>query len=614
MTAPLRETALAEPRVEVLRRADGTIIVRSPRALPPYPRQLGEYLRHWAHAAPERCFLAERASDGAWRRLSFSEARRQADAMSGALLARGHSADRPVAALGDNSINLAILKLACMQVGIPVMPLSPAYSLMSQSFDKLKAILGKFKPSMIHVPRIAPYQKALSALALDGIEILCDAADPLRPNASSMADYLAGEDSAAVERAFTAVDPDQPVKILLTSGSTGAPKGVINTHRMMIASGAGTDQLWPFLGARPPVILDWLPWSHTFGANFSFNQILRHGGTMYIDGGRPAPGRIDETVRNLREVNPTLLYNVPRGYDMLIGHLEADDGLARNVFADLDVVFYAGAALPQSLFDRLDRLARRVRGTRIPLLSALGSTETAPVATLGHWCTDQTGSIGLPISGTELKLVPNGGKLELRVKGEGVSPGYYRDDETTAAAFDNEGFFKIGDALRFADPARPELGLLFDGRVAENFKLMSGTWVHVGNLRLAIISACAPIVQDAVIAGEGREDIAALLLANADACRRLVPDAATDQALPALLARPEITRHLEQAVARHNAANPGSSMSVRRVAWLATPPSIDRSEITDKGYINQRAVLANRADLVDSLYAQPPGIAPGPLS
>jgi feruloyl-CoA synthase len=601
---------LAEPRVDVINRPDGTILVRSARELPPYPRQLGDHLRRWAQEAPDRTFLAERDEQGGWRRLSFAAARHQADALASALLARGHGAERPVMALGDNSIALAVLILACMQIGVPVMPVSPAYSLMSQSFDKLKAIAATFRPSLIHAPKIAPFAKALAALPLDGVEILCDAADPLRPDASTLRDYLATTPGEALERAYAAVDPDQPVKILLTSGSTGAPKGVINTHRMMIASGAGTDQLWPFLGARPPVLVDWLPWNHTFGANFSFNQILRHGGTMYIDGGRPAPGRIDVTVRNLREISPTLLYNVPRGYDMLIGHLEADEALTRNVFADLDVVFYAGAALPQALFDRLDALARRATGRRVPLLSALGSTETAPVATLGHWLTDRTGSIGLPISGTELKLVPNGGKLELRVRGPGVTPGYYRDAQKTEEAFDEEGFFKIGDALRFADPARPELGLLFDGRVAENFKLMSGTWVHVGNLRLALISACAPIVQDAVIAGEGRDEIGALLFANADSCRRLVQAAPADEPLAALLARPEVTRHLEQALARHNAANSGSSMAVRRAAWLLAPPSIDRSEITDKGYINQRALLANRAALVEQLYAAPPGIVP----
>jgi feruloyl-CoA synthase len=597
------QAALAAARVVVEQRADSAIIIGSGRDLPTHARHVGEWLRRWAQEAPDRVFLAERAGDG-WRNLTYQAARNGADAIAAALLAREHDATRPVATLGDNAINQALLKLGAMQAGIPVLPISPAYSLLSQTFDKLKHVVATMQPSVIYVPRAAPFAKALVALDLSDATLLLDRPDAQRPGAESLGDWLATPPDQAAEAAYERIGADSVAKILLTSGSTGMPKGVINTQRMMTANAAAIDQVWPFLGRRPPVIVDWLPWNHTFGTNFNFNTILRHGGTMYIDAGRPAPGRFDETLRNLRAVAPTLLYNVPRGFDMLVPALEGDDALARNVFRDLDIIFYAGAALPRHLWERLDTLARRHRGAPVPILSALGSTETAPVATLSHWHADDHGAVGLPVAGTTLKLVPNGGKLEMRVKGPNVTPGYYGDAARAREAFDDEGFFKLGDAVRFADAARPERGLIFDGRVAENFKLASGTWVHVGTLRLAVITACAPIVQDAVITGHDRDALGVLLFPNLPACRTLCGGAA---AAPAdVLVHPEIRRRLTAGLAAHNRDNPGSSMAIARALWLLAPPSIDANEITDKGYVNQRGVLAVRAELVARLHAGAP--------
>jgi feruloyl-CoA synthase len=380
------------------------------------------------------------------------------------------------------------------------------------------------------------------------------------------------------------------------------PKGVINTQRMLCSNGKAVDLVWPFLAKRPPVIVDWLPWSHTFGTNFNFSQVLRHGGAMYIDAGKPMPGRIETTLTNLRDIRPTLLYNVPRGFDALLPHVESDDDFAAHLFGDLDAIFYAGAALPQNIWDRLEAVAVRVRGRRVPILSALGSTETAPVATLGHWASDVANTIGLPVPGTEIKLVPAGGKLEIRVRGPNITPGYFRAPALTAKAFDEEGFFRLGDAVKLVDPKRPERGLLFDGRVSENFKLMSGTWVAAGNVRLAAIAAGAPIIQDAVVAGHDRQEIGLLIFPNPAGCRAVAKNAPADMPFEDLIRRPEVRNHLLAGFARHNAQYPGGSTRIARALLMTEPPSVDGNEITDKGYINQRGVLDRRAALVERLF------------
>jgi feruloyl-CoA synthase len=601
---PFLDLALAEPAVEVERRKNGETLLRSSVQLASFPRHVCEYLLRWASAQPERSFLAERETSGVWRKLSYGDAAALSDRVSQYLLDHGHNSDRPVAALCDNCINMALLKLGAMQVGIPFLPISPAYSLMSENFAKLKYIMAEFSPSLIYISSLAPFARALKAIDAGGVELVADDGHAEFETAIPFNQIVSAAAGPEVEKRRKSVSEDTIAKILLTSGSTGMPKGVINTQRMLCANGAAIDQVWPFLTQKPPIIIDWLPWSHTFGTNFNFNQILRNGGTMYIDAGKPAPGKIDITLRNLREIQPTLLYNVPRGFDMLLPALEADDDLGRHVFKKLDVIFYAGAALPPHLWQRLDTLAIRHRGKRLPILSALGSTETAPVASLCHWPAADIGGVGLPVPGCELKLVPDGGKLEMRVRGVHVTPGYYRRPGLTEKAFDEEGFFKLGDAVAFIDLVRPERGLRFDGRVSENFKLLSGTWVQVGDLRLSAISAAAPAIQDAVVTGHDREEVGLLIFPNLEGCRKICN--APDASLAEIAARPELHAHFVKTLGAFNVVNSGSSRQIARVLVMTTPPSIDGNEITDKGYINQRAVLEGRAALVQRLYAERP--------
>lgn len=595
---------LAPPRVTVERRATGELIVSSLIAMPAYPQQIGSYLRRWAECAPNRTFLAERSISGDWRTLTYAEARTKADRISESLLRGGHGPARPVMSLSENSINMALLKLAAMQVGIPFLPVSPSYSLASRSFAKLKYVIEKFSPSLIYVADSVPHEAALQSLPLSGLDIVSDVASETLPNGVVFDDLVARPATALVDERFAETGPSSVAKILLTSGSTGLPKGVINTHRMMCVAGVSTDSVWPFLGEKPPVIVDWLPWNHTFGTNFNFNQILRHGGTMYIDAGKPSPNAFEITLRNLRAVQPTLLYNVPRGYDALIPELEKDPSFAQHLLEKIDIIFYAGSALPAHLWERLDQLAIRTRGARIPILSTLGSTETGPVATLSHWPGADIGSVGLPVPGVSVKLVPEGQKYEFRVKGQNITPGYYNDPVLTAQAFDEEGYFKLGDAVNFVDPERPERGLRFEGRISENFKLSSGTWVQVGEIRLAALSSAAPIIQDAVVTGHDRNEIGLLIFPNFNACRELTGQKCVT---PEDFVRdPVVQEFLRKSLNGLNGTQATNSRRICRVLLMAEPPSIDANEITDKGYTNQRAVLERRRCLVERLYAETP--------
>jgi feruloyl-CoA synthase len=568
----------APVRVDVERRPDGATLLRSAQPLGPYPRALTEWLARWSEAAPERVFLAERAGQ-AWRRLSYRDAYGAVRRIGQALLDRGLGQDRPVAILSDNSVDHALLALGAMHVGVPVAPISPAYSLMSKDFGKLKYIFELIRPGLVWT---ADPQKFAPALAAVGAA------------SASLAELLETNPGSTLEREHAAVGPDTVAKILFTSGSTGVPKGVINTHRMMCSNQQSWVQIWPFLEERPPVICEWLPWNHTFGGNGTFNMVLRNGGTLHIDGGKPAPGLVETTVRNLKEVSPTMHFNVPRGFDLLLPFLESDAALRASFFRDLDLVFYAGAALPQNLWERIEKLALAEKGGRLTMLSAWGSTETAPMATCVHYPIERAGVIGVPAPGCELKLVPSGGKLEARVRGPNVTPGYYRREDLTRAAFDEEGFYRIGDALKLADPADPGKGLLFDGRVAEDFKLTTGTWVHAGMVRVKLIAAGNPLIQDAVITGHDRDEVGALVFLNPAVAKDLAPDA--------------VRARLAQALKALAADATGSSMHPARVLVMPEPPSIDANEITDKGYINQRAVLERRAALVERLYAGGPDV------
>src|SRR5262245_11898949 len=483
----------APSEVRVEKRADGSLVLRSPQPLKPYVRCVSDWLKQWYEKAPDRTFLAERKKDGAWRRLAYRDALSDVRRIGQGLLNLGLGAEKPVAILSDNSIDFALLSLGAMHVGVPVAPISTAYSLMSKDFAKLKTIFEMIRPGLVFAADPERYGPALAAVGA---------------KSASVAELLETNPGSTGEVAHSRVTPDTVAKILFTSGSTGIPKGVVNTQRMLTSNQQSWAQVWPFLEDAPPVICEWLPWNHTFGGNATFGLVLRNGGTFYIDGGKPAPGLFDITLRNLREVPTTMHFNVPRAYDLLVPQLESDAQLRATFFRDLKMLFYAGAALPQNLWERLERLALQEKGGELAMTSSWGSTETAPMAVSVYSPADRAGVIGLPGPGCEIKLVPSGSKLEARVKGPNVTPGYLRSPELTKAAFDEEGYYRIGDALKLADPAAPEKGLVFDGRVAEDFKLTTGTWVHVGAIRVKLIAACNPLLQDAEIGrASGRERV-----------------------------------------------------------------------------------------------------------
>jgi feruloyl-CoA synthase len=590
------DSLFATPAIIADARADGSILVRSTTPLKPAARCVGDWLEHWALQAPDRIFLGERANaDSPWTTVTYREALGIVRAAASWVLAQGLSAQRPLVILSDNSIDHALFALAAQHVGVPSAAISPAYSLMSRDFDKLKSMISLIEPGAIYVTGTKPFAAALAAIRpLHRATIVSGTADDA--DALPFRAIAATPEAADVATAFAAVTPDTIAKFLFTSGSTGAPKAVINTQRMLTSSQQAKAQTWTFLeDSRDELtILDWLPWSHTFGANHNFNLVLRNGGTLYIDGGKPAPGLFSTSLANLRSVVPTVYFNVPRGFDMLIAALRTDEELRRKFFEGTKFAFYAGAALPQNLWDALEELSLHTVGRPLPMVSAWGSTETSPLATDCHFLAKRSGNIGVPISGTELKLMPSGDKLEVRVRGPNVTPGYWKAPELTAQAFDEEGFYMIGDAVTFADPQHPELGLFFDGRVAEDFKLNSGTWVSVGTLRVAGISALAPLAQDIVISGHGRDEVRFLVFPNIAACRAAagLPESAD---VKDVIGHASVRDAIAQGLARLKAQGTHSSGHATRALLLAEPASVDGGEITDKGYINQRAVLTRRA-------------------
>jgi feruloyl-CoA synthase len=613
-----RDTSLlfAKPEMSVTSRPDGTTLLETPHRLGDYPRCVGEDLERWARLAPDRLFLQQRDASGQWTGLTYAQALRQVYCIAAWLLKDGRPGpDHPVVVLSDNSIEHALLMLACLHVGIPYSALSPAYSLVSQDHAKLKTLIALLDPGLIYVADPGRYAAALASidrihtapLVISGYSIPSDEqpSSGASPAMLPFADLLSHADDDAVRQAFAGVGPDTVAKILFTSGSTGDPKGVINTQRMLCAPQQGLAQLWPFMKNTPPILLDWLPWNHTFGGNHNFNLILKNGGTLFLDTGKPMPGMFDASIRNLQDVSPSLYLNVPRAFDMLVPALRADRELRRAFFSRLQLIFYAAAALPQTLWDALIELSTEELGHPVPMVTSWGSTETAPLATHCNYQATRSGVIGLPIPGVQLKLLPNGEKLEVRVKGPNVTPGYYKQPELTQKAFDEEGFYRIGDAVRFVDSKHPELGLLFDGRVAEDFKLSSGTWVNTGKLRVGGIEALAPIVQDIVITGHDRDFVGFLIFPNAAACRQLAgltPDAPMGD----VLSHPAVRRHVEKGMMEMKRNWAGTSNYPQRAIIMADPPSVDGNEITDKGYINQAAVLRRRAALVDKIHALSP--------
>jgi len=580
-------------------------VIESPVTLGRYETQVGQMLRHWAAQTPLSPFLVERDNDGRWVRLCYAEAADRADSVSQALLDRNLSLERPVMVLSGNSIEHALLSLGAMQVGIPVVPVSPAYSLLSGDHQRLKALFELCSPGLVYVSDSGPFGPALAALPLAGAELVTGTNSGAGPSATAFSDLLATPAEGAVNRAFDAVGPETVAKILFTSGSTGVCKGVINTHRMLCSNQKSLALVWPFIEKVRPLLLDWLPWNHTFGGNHNFTLVLRNGGVMYIDAGKPLPELIEQTIDNLREVSPTMYFNVPAGYSMLLPYLEDDKVLCEHFFRNLKLLMFAAAALPKDLWERLERLSVAVLGRKVPITSAWGTTETAPLATTAHFPIEDIANIGIPVPGVSVKMLPFGDKMELRVKGPNITPGYHRRPELTAKMFDEEGYYLAGDAGRLVDPLDPARGILFDGRITEDFKLMTGTWVSTGTVRVNAIAAASPLIRDAVVTGSNRADIGLLAWLNDAAGEQFLTGGGQPLSSPLIL-NPVIRARLVKDLAGYNTRNPGSSRCIRRIMLMSEPPEIDAGEITDKGYINQRAVQERRADLVERLYAESP--------
>ncbi|HEX7384003.1 MAG TPA: feruloyl-CoA synthase [Burkholderiaceae bacterium] len=586
----------------VERRADGSLVLRSTEALKPYPARLTDRLLHWAAAAPERTLVARRVEGGDWHRVSFAQALASARSIAQALIERGLSPERPVAVLSENSIDHFLLMLGSMFAGVPIVPVSPAYSLLSQDHSKLKHILGVATPGLVFASHGTPYGRAIHAAVAADAEVVLGRGELEGRRCTPFGELLAARPTDAVERRHAEVGPDTVAKLLFTSGSTKLPKGVINTHRMLASNQQSIAQCFPELEETPPVLVDWLPWNHTFGGNHNTGIVLYHGGTLYIDDGKPTPQGIGETLRNLREVAPTVYFNVPKGFEEIAKALEVDAQLRRTFFSRVKFCFFAGAGLAQPVWDRLDAVAEQEIGERIRMITGLGMTETAPFGICANRDEVKSGYLGLPAPGWSIKVVPVGEKLECRYLGPSLTPGYWRNPEQTADSYDEEGYFRSGDAVLPIVPGDWASGMKFDGRTAEDFKLATGTFVSVGPLRAKVIAEGAPYVQDAVVAGLNRDDVAVLVFPRLDDCRDLarMPASAT----PAeVLAAPAVRDFFQQLADRLWATGTGSASRVARLRVLEEPPSIDAGEVTDKGSINQRAVLARREALVDAVYA-----------
>ncbi len=603
----VRNVRLRTSGASLERLSDDAVLVRSDEPLGPYPKVLTDRLLHWAKVAPERTCVAKRQPGGGdWRRLPYAEVASAITRIGQALLDRGLSSDRPVVILSENDIEHYLLMFAGQHVGIPTAHLSPVYSLGSRDFAALRHILNLLTPGLIFVSDASRYRRAIDAVVEKDLELVVTDSPPPGRNATLFSDLAATAPTAAVDVAHAAIDPDSVAKLLFTSGSTGLPKGVINTHRMICCNQQQIAQVFRFLEDEPPILVDWLPWNHTFGGNHNTGIALYNGGSFYIDEGKPGPKWIAETVRNLREISTAAYFNVPKGYEDLLPHLRADRHLRKTFFSRLRLLFYAGAGLSQPVWDAYRALAQEACGERVIMVTGLGATETAPMAIQTTWETEQAGVIGIPIPGVEAKLVSRGEKLEVRVRGPNITLGYWRQPALTERAFDEEGFYIFGDAVRFVDPEDVNKGFLFDGRLSEDFKLSTGTWVSVGPLRGRILSHFSPYVRDVVITGHDRDFAGILIFADLDACAALCPDLPPDAPMAVILAHPAVRERFQSLLEDFAAGATGSSRRVVRAILLHEPPSLDAGEVTDKGSLNQRKVLERRAALVEELYAPEP--------
>ncbi|QDL92907.1 feruloyl-CoA synthase [Paroceanicella profunda] len=598
----LRPVLLGDMDVSLREAPGGVIHISSRRSLGAYPRAITDRLDHWAELRPDQVFLADRGPDGAWRKLTYAEARRRARNIAQALIDLDLGPDRPLAILSGNSLDHGLLALGAMLAGVPYAPVSPAYSLVSTDYAKLRHVLELITPGALFVQDTGAFAPALAAVGQG--KALLHAGDSAGLGGLHIDTLEATTAGAEVDARHAAITPDTVAKFLFTSGSTGMPKAVINTQRMLACNQQMMSEAWAYIAEEPPVLVDWLPWNHTAGGNHNFGMALYNGGTLYIDDGAPTPKAIDKTVRNLAEISPTIYFNVPKGYEMLCEHLGRSQALRERFFARVKLLQYAGASLSQHVWDQLERYAMETVGEKIMIVTGYGSTETAPFAFTTTWPVGRPGEVGLPAAGLDIKLVPNGEKMELRLRGPSITPGYWRQPDKTAESFDDEGFYQIGDALKMVVPGDVSKGFLFDGRVTEDFKLSTGTWVNFAAVRSQLIHGLAPYVRDAVLTGLDRGHIGAILFLDVDAARKAAPG--LEQADEATLARhPALVRAITEGIGRLAETATGSSTLVARVTIAAEPPSIDRHEMTDKGSINQRAVLAARPGLVEDLYAEP---------
>ncbi|MBU1440052.1 MAG: feruloyl-CoA synthase [Gammaproteobacteria bacterium] len=574
--------------------------------LAPYGERMTDRLVHWAAAEPDRTFIARRrrepdGSTGDWLRVSYAEALQAARSIAQALLDRGLSADRPVAILSENGIEHALLALGCLYAGIPYCPVSPPYSLVSQDFEKLRHVLDTLTPGLVFAADAGRFARAIAATVPADVEVvLAEGCLDDRP-ATRFADLLATPATPAADEAMRATGPDTITKFLFTSGSTKLPKAVINTHRMWCANQQQLAHSIPAVAEEPPVLVDWLPWNHTFGGNHNVGIVLNNGGTLYIDDGKPTPAGMAETLRNLREIAPTIYFNVPTGFEAIAHAMESDAQLRRTLLSRVKLFFYSGAALSQPVWDSLHKTQETEIGERIVMGTGLGMTESAPFALYVTSPNVRSGDIGLPAPGIEIKLIEVDGKTEVRYRGPNITPGYWRAPDATAEAFDDEGFFATGDAVTWIDESDIHQGLRFDGRIAEDFKLATGTFVSVGPMRAKIIAAGAPYVQDVVLTGINLKEVGALIFPTQKV--RQLAGLAPDAPLREVLDSAPVMAHFQQVLDKLSAASTGSANRVARACLVSEPPSIDKGEVTDKGSINQRAVLKHRAEVVEGLHA-----------